>query len=126
METNKQNLCKEGGLSREVLDLIADKWTVLVIHRLAKGTLRHNELSRALGGISQKVLTQELRKLERNGIIVRTVYPVVPPKVEYALTGLGKKLLPLITSLAEWAEKHFDEVRKARSRFDVKTSRELV
>ena len=99
MEPIKQNeLCKEGCTSREVLAIIASKWTVLIIHRLSKATMRHNELSRALGGISQKVLTQELRKLERNGIIVRTIYPVVPPKVEYGLTTLGKNLLPLLRS----------------------------
>jgi DNA-binding HxlR family transcriptional regulator len=121
MEPIKQKpvvLCKEGCASREVLDLIASKWTVLIIHRLAKHTLRHNELSRALGGISQKVLTQELRKLERNGVIHRTVYPVVPPKVEYALSTLGKNLLPLLTSLAQWSEVHFPDVKRARQRFD--------
>lgn len=115
-------ICKEGCPSREVLDMIASKWTVLIIHRLAEGTMRHNEISRALGEISQKVLTQELRKLERNGIINRTIYPVVPPKVEYALSTLGKDLLPLLTSLAQWSQNHFPEVRRARQRFDSKAS----
>lgn len=120
MEPIKENsLCKEGCPSREVLDMIANKWTVLIIHRLSKETMRHNEISRALGGISQKVLTQELRKLERNGIISREVFPVVPPRVEYRLTPLGVKLLPLLTSLAEWAELNFPQVKKARSRFDI-------
>lgn len=114
----KKPLCPSGCPSREVLDIIADKWTVLIIHHLAKGPMRHNELSRALGEISQKVLTQGLRKLERNGIVVRTVYPVVPPKVEYALTTLGTSLVDVLSTLAVWSDKHFPEVINARKKFD--------
>ena len=105
--------------SRSTLDMIADKWTVLIIYTLDKKTMRHNELARALGDISQKVLTQVLRKLERNGIVVRTVFPVVPPRVEYALTPLGKSLLPVLGTLAGWTEGHFNEVARARARYDV-------
>lgn len=108
--------------SREVLTLIADKWTVLIIHTLSDKTLRHNELSRSLGDISQKVLTQALRKLERNGIITRTVYPVVPPKVEYALSPIGRSLVSTLGTLSSWAETHFPEVLSARERFDKDTS----
>jgi DNA-binding HxlR family transcriptional regulator len=104
--------------SREVLTLIADKWTVLIIHTLSGKTLRHNELARALGDISQKVLTQALRKLERNGIITRTVYPVVPPKVEYALSPIGRSLVSTLNTLSSWAETHFPEVLSARATFD--------
>lgn len=104
--------------SRGVLDLIADKWTVLIIHTLNKKTLRHNELARALGDISQKVLTQGLRKLERNGIIIRTVYPVVPPHVEYSLSHLGLSLIGVLGTLSSWAETHFSEVTHARTCFD--------
>lgn len=104
--------------SREVLTLIADKWTVLIIHTLSGKTLRHNELARALGDISQKVLTQALRKLERNGIITRTVYPVVPPKVEYALSPIGRSLVSTLNTLSSWAETHFPEVLSARESFD--------
>ena len=104
--------------SRGVLDLIADKWTVLIIHTLNKKTMRHNELARALGDISQKVLTQGLRKLERNGIIARTIYPVVPPRVEYALTPLGRSLIGVLGTLSSWAESHFPQVVSARERFD--------
>jgi DNA-binding HxlR family transcriptional regulator len=107
--------------SREVLTLIADKWTVLIIHTLSDKTLRHNELSRSLGDISQKVLTQALRKLERNGIITRTVYPVVPPKVEYALSPIGRSLVSTLGTLSSWAETHFPEVLSARERFDKDT-----
>src|SRR5437762_10969982 len=77
--------------SRLVLDRIADKWTALVIQILARGTMRYAELQRAIGGISQKMLTQTLRSLERDGLVQRKVYPVVPPKVEYSLTKLGRR-----------------------------------
>lgn len=113
-----KELCPSGCPSREVLDIIADKWTVLIIHSIAAGPKRHNELARSLGDISQKVLTQGLRKLERNGIVLRTVYPVIPPKVEYALSPLGKSLISMLTTLAEWSEKHFHEVLSARKKFD--------
>lgn len=116
--TTKGDVSKTGCPSREVLALIADKWTVLIIHALANRTLRHNELARELGDISQKVLTQGLRKLERNGIITRTVYPVVPPKVEYVLSPIGRTLINALTPLSSWAESHFDEVLSARERFD--------
>jgi DNA-binding HxlR family transcriptional regulator len=106
--------------SREVLGLVADKWTVLIIHALSRSTLRHNELARSLGTISQKVLTQGLRKLERNGLITRTVFPVVPPKVEYSLTPLGESLVRALQTLANWSETHFPEVAKAREKFDSK------
>ena len=112
-------VCKVGCASREVLDLIADKWTVLIIHSIATETLRHNEIARALGDISQKVLTQGLRKLERNGIITRTIYPVVPPRVEYALTPLGRSLLRALQGLTSWAQGNFPAVVTARERFDI-------
>ncbi len=119
---HKGDVSKTTCPSREVLTLIADKWTVLIIHTLSDKTLRHNELSRSLGDISQKVLTQALRKLERNGIITRTVYPVVPPKVEYALSPIGRSLVSTLGTLSSWAETHFPEVLSARERFDKDTS----
>ena len=118
----KGDVSKTGCPSREVLALIADKWTVLIIHALDKKTLRHNELARLLGDISQKVLTHGLRKLERNGIIVRTVYPVVPPKVEYALSPIGRTLVGALGTLSTWAETHFSEVLAAREKFDGATT----
>lgn len=102
--------------TRTVLDLIADKWTVLVIHVLADGTHRFGELQRAIDGISQKMLTQTLRRLEQDGLLVRTVFPEVPPRTEYALTPLGKTLRTPLQSLCAWAEQHMPEVAKARSR----------
>lgn len=114
----KGNIRDAACTSREVLAIIADKWTVLIIHILADRPHRHNEIARALGNISQKVLTQALRKLERNGIITRHVYPVVPPKVEYALSPIGKSLVKSLTALADWAERHFRDVEGARRLFD--------
>ena len=97
--------------SRRVLDLIADKWTALVIHVLARGgTMRYGALQRAIGGISQKMLTQTLRGLEQNGLVERTVYPTVPPKVEYALTRLGRSLEEPLGAICRWAEEHVDEM----------------
>jgi DNA-binding HxlR family transcriptional regulator len=116
--TPKGDVLNKACPSREVLAIIADKWTVLIIHALSEKTLRHNELARTLGDISQKVLTQGLRKLERNGIIVRTIYPVVPPKVEYTLSPIGRSLVSTLDSISRWAEQHFPEVLTARERFD--------
>lgn len=90
--------------SRRLLGLIADKWTVLIVSRLAHGTKRHGELRREVGGISQKVLTQTLRALEREGLVARTVHPVVPPMVEYALTGRGETVIEPLMGLIRWAE----------------------
>jgi DNA-binding HxlR family transcriptional regulator len=102
--------------TRQVLDVVADRWTVIVIHVLSRGTMRFGELRRTIG-ISQKVLTDTLRRLERDGIVQRKVYPVVPPKVEYSLTDLGSSLTELLSSLCRWAEQHLDEVEAARDRF---------
>ena len=112
--TNEYDICKPDCPSREVLDLIANKWTVRVLHILNRQTLRYNELKRKIPGISQKVLTGVLRNLEESGIITRTVYPVIPPKVEYTITKLGATLLVSIESLQQWAEAHIPEVQKAR------------
>ena len=104
---------------RIVLDRIADKWTVMVMSLLTGGTpLRFNELRRAIEGISQKMLTQTLRDLERDGLIARTIYPEVPPRVEYALTPLGVTLCDPIAALGEWAREHVDEIKRAQAAYD--------
>jgi DNA-binding HxlR family transcriptional regulator len=100
--------------SRRVLALIADRWTALVIYALARGTMRFGQLQRELG-TTQKVLTQTLRDLERDGVVQRTVYPVVPPKVEYALTELGTTLIDPLTAICRWAEAYLPEVEAARA-----------
>ena len=102
--------------SRLVLDRIADKWTALVIQILARGTMRYAELQRAIGGISQKMLTQTLRSLERDGLVLRKVHPVVPPKVEYSLTRLGRTLIEPLHALCRWSEKHLAELQANRAR----------
>jgi DNA-binding HxlR family transcriptional regulator len=101
-----------------IIDAISGKWAVLVVHILSSETMRHSELQRAVGGISQKVLTQTLRTLERNGIVLRTVYPVVPPQVEYSLTPLGRSLVKVLDDVCVWAKEHYIEVGKARERYE--------
>lgn len=107
--------------SRLVLDRIADKWTAITIQLLAKKTLRYAELHREIGGISQKMLTQTLRSLERDGLVQRKVYPVVPPRVEYSLTRLGRTLIDPLRALCQWSEKHLAELQANRARATAKT-----
>lgn len=107
-----------GGRSRRVLELIADRWTVLAVSALAEGTKRHNQLHREIEGISQKMLTKTLRSLERDGLVRREVHPVVPPRVEYTLTPLGESLIGILSELCAWAEEHIEEVDAAREKYD--------
>lgn len=104
--------------TRLMLNRIADKWTVLVLGLLETETKRFSTLQRQIGGISQKMLTQTLRGLERDGLIARTIYPEVPPRVEYAITPLGKTLVGLLAALRVWSETHIDEVQEAQNRYD--------
>ena len=101
--------------SQRVLDLIANRWTALIIYALAGGTQRYSELHRKIGGVSQKMLTQTLRMLERDGLVERRVYPVVPPKVEYSLTPLGRTLTGPLRAICKWAEEHLPELERARA-----------
>jgi len=105
-------------LTRDVLTRVGDKWSVLTILLLGNGKKRFNELKRLLGGISQRMLTHTLRGLERDGLVERTVFPTVPPSVEYELTPLGRSLLGAVTELANWASSNRDEVERARKKFD--------
>lgn len=100
--------------SRQLLDLIADKWTTLILYMLSLKTQRYSELQHGIEGISKKMLTQVLRDLESSGLITRKVYAVVPPMVEYNLTPLGATLIPLLSAIKEWAELHMEEVHIAR------------
>ena len=104
--------------TRHVLDRIADKYTVLVIAFLQDRPKRFNELQRMITGISQKVLTQTLRSLERDGLVTRTVYAEVPPRVEYALTPLGNTLTEPLAALRDWAEAYIETVIAAQSEYD--------
>ncbi|MEM9946491.1 MAG: helix-turn-helix domain-containing protein [Cyanobacteria bacterium P01_D01_bin.36] len=105
--------------SREVLALIGEKWVSLVIGALENKPMRFGELKRVCEGVSQKMLTQTLRKLERSGLVIRTVYAdVLPLKVEYHLSELGKSLLPIVQTTKLWAEKNLFEIRKSQSLYD--------
>jgi len=99
-----------------VISLLADKWTIPVIHALARGTKRTGELRRAITGVSQKMLTQTLRMLEERGLIQRTVYPVVPPRVEYRLTELGESISEPLQHLCEWTADHGKALERAVAR----------
>ncbi len=96
--------------------MISDKWKVLIICKLRGGTMRFNELMRALQGVTQRVLTHQLRDLEADGLVARKVYAEVPPRVEYSLTELGRTIIPVIDQLEQWAEKHADEIKSAREK----------
>jgi DNA-binding HxlR family transcriptional regulator len=107
--------------AREMLVRIGDKWSVYVIHVLGDaGTLRFNEIRNRVDGISQRMLTVTVRGMERDGLIVRTIYPEVPPRVEYTLTELGKTLRQLVRGLVKWSEAHLREVDAARAKYDAK------
>ncbi|MBL1078014.1 helix-turn-helix transcriptional regulator [Nocardia sp. 2] len=102
--------------TRQVLDHIASKWTMLVIDALLEhGTMRYTDLSRRIGGVSQKMLTQTLRGLESDGFVTRTVHPTIPPRVEYTLTDLGHSLAGLIRALRLWTEENINEIERARA-----------
>ncbi len=105
---------------REVLERVGEKWALTVISELGKGTRRFSELRRDIPGISQRMLTSTLRGLERDGLVRRTVYPVVPPRVDYALTPLGETLLDTVLKLINWALEHVDDIDEARRRYDAR------
>lgn len=107
--------------AREMLVRVGDKWSVYVIHVLGDaGTMRFNELRSAVEGISQRMLTVTLRGMERDGLLIRSVYPEVPPRVEYALTPLGRTLRQLVRKMVEWSGAHLAEVDAARAAYDAK------
>lgn len=111
--------------SRLILDRIADKWTTLIMGILAQAEHRRfNELRRMVGGISQKMLTQTLRDLERDGLVKRTIFAEIPPRVEYELTPLGHTLCEPLSSLTQWAHDHIDEVKRAQATFDGRSGRD--
>ena len=128
METKQQTLpdiFQAKCLSRQVLGLIADQWTPLVIHALEQGTMRFGQLLKRIDGISKKMLTQTLRAMERNGLVLRVIYPVVPPVVEYSLTPLGQTLIEPMKVLRLWAYGHLEEVAQARTIYDQRDQKPL-
>jgi DNA-binding HxlR family transcriptional regulator len=102
----------------QVLARVGDKWSVLVVMQLAEGSLRFSEIKRRINGISQRMLTLTLRGLERDGLATRKVYPTVPPRVDYALSDLGRSLTKPVLALGQWALTHIDEIDAARKKFD--------
>ena len=110
-------------LVNDLIGRVADKWTMLILEVLAeKGELRFTRLSESVGGISQKMLTQTLRQMERDGLLTRTVHPVVPPKVEYRLTALGLSLGAAFCGVWVWAAENLQQIEKARLDFDEKVA----
>lgn len=109
-------------LIREVLSRVGDKWSMLIVGILSKEPLRFNELKRRVDGISQRMLTLTLRELERDGLVSRTVTPIMPPSVEYALTGLGHTLLEPVSELIDWTMQNYPQIEKARKLFDSKSN----
>jgi DNA-binding HxlR family transcriptional regulator len=104
--------------SRVVLDRISDKWTALIVLVLREGPLRFSHLRVRVGGVAPKVLTETLRRLERDGLLTRTAYAEVPPRVEYELTAVGRSLVEPITAITGWAEEHMRQITRARERYD--------
>ena len=125
-------VCEPSGLvsepsacrAREVLQRVGDKWSVYVIDLLGQGTKRFSELHRSIDGITARMLTVTLRGLERDGIVTRTIHPVIPPRVDYALTPMGKTLLDTIGRLVIWTDSHLPEIEAARVAYDAKHSSE--
>lgn len=113
-------MCESNGglIVRDMFDRIGDKWTLLVVGLLEDGPQRFTELRKLVPGISQRMLTLTVRHLERDGLVSRTAYAEVPPRVEYALTSLGRELLPSVTALAQWAIENEPRIRSHRDEYD--------
>jgi len=108
----------------KILARVGDKWSVLIVMLLSDGPRRFNEMKRLVGGISQRMLTLTLRGLERDGLVKRTVFPTVPPRVDYELTELGRSLREPVVALGGWAQRHLDEIDEARAQFDARSAAE--
>lgn len=120
MRRGRKQLSENCQAVSAVLSRVGDKWSVLVVSILGRGSMRFNELKRAVDGVSQRMLTLTLRTLERDGLVMRTVYPSVPPRVEYELTALGRSLLQPVSALAAWAIEHRGAIDSAQRKFDAK------
>ncbi|MFD9501287.1 winged helix-turn-helix transcriptional regulator [Streptomyces sp. NPDC060035] len=104
--------------TNQLLGRLSDKWVSLIVSALRQGPMRYSDLGRRIAGVSQKMLTQSLRSLERDGLVTRTVTPSVPVRVDYELTELGHSLSELLSAVKTWAETHFDQVHEAREQYD--------
>ncbi len=119
MKPRHTHLTSECIAVSDVLARVGDKWSVLVVTRLGSGPMRFNELRRSISGISQRMLTLTLRGLERDGLVTRTVFATIPPRVDYQLTPLGRDLLVPVSALGEWAIRNQSKIARAREQFDV-------
>ena len=122
----KPGITHDTGDCRAVADVLArvgDKWSVFVIMMLIDGPKRFNELKRMISGISQRMLTLTLRGLERDGLVTRTVFPTIPPRVDYELTDLGRGLAEPVKALGQWAFAHLPEIEGARTRYDARNDK---
>ncbi len=104
-----------------VLARVGDKWSVLIVSRLGARPMRFNEMKREIGGISQRMLTLTLRNLERDGLVTRTVFPTIPPRVDYELTATGRSLLEPVMALGDWARRNAAKIETARAKYDGKS-----
>ncbi|GLX07211.1 helix-turn-helix domain-containing protein [Microbispora sp. NBRC 16548] len=112
------DLTRADSLAREIFSDIANKWALLIIESLGERTLRFSELRSEIEGISHKMLTQNLRMLERNGLVERTVHPTVPPRVDYVLTEPGRALRAVVDGMCDWTHRHLGDIEASRGRFD--------
>jgi len=112
------DLARADSLAREIFSDVATKWSLLIIEFLGQRTMRFNELRREVGGISHKVLTQNLRTLERNGLVERTVHPTVPPSVEYTLTEAGQALRKVVDGMCGWTQTYLSQIEASRRTFE--------
>jgi DNA-binding HxlR family transcriptional regulator len=112
--------------SHAVLEMLASKWVYLTVCALRRGRMRNGELARKLEGITPKMLTQTLRILERDGLVRREIFPVIPPRVEYELTELGQNLAELLSQIRSWSEEHVPDIRRARARAAANQDRDLA
>lgn len=119
-DATRDRLCH----ARQILNRVGDKWSISVIYSLGDTTLRFTELRRAIDGISQRMLTATLRALERDGLVERTVHPVVPPRVDYRLTKVGLTLSETVCALMAWAVEHADDIDAARAAYDSRAGNE--
>ncbi len=116
--TTQPNVLDQNCESRRTLDRVADKWSALVVYALVRGPRRHGQLKREIDGVSQKMLTQTLRSMERDGLVVRRVIDRVPPHVEYGLTVLGQTLTEPLVAICRWSMDHLPDVQRARTAYD--------
>ncbi|MCC5579980.1 helix-turn-helix transcriptional regulator [Microtetraspora sp. AC03309] len=115
---NEADLTRADSLAREIFSDVANKWAFLIIESLGEGTLRFSELRNEIEGISHKMLTQNLRMLERNGLVERSVHPTVPPRVEYTLTRPGRALRATVDGMCAWTQEYLGDIEASRRRFD--------